>query len=97
VRYKLIVGEDLFEGSLDFPYGLMGALAVVLGNRNDLGLAVSGGSGREMNFFTPWRVDGIEQINAGGDVGALEMLGSLTDLRDEVLRRRNASPRQSVY
>src|SRR6266849_676362 len=71
----LVIREDLFEYELGFAVGVDGRLAMVFGDGNDFGFAVSGGSGRKNEFLYAVAGDGIEQIHAAGHVGGVESAG----------------------
>src|SRR5258705_4395505 len=78
-----IVGEDVFEGELGFAVGIDGGLGMVLGNGDDVGLAVNGTGGGEDKIFDAVAKHGVEKENAAGDVGDVKGAGGLHGLLDE--------------
>src|SRR5260370_31872321 len=71
----LVIREDLFEYELGFSVGVDGRLAMVFGDGNDFGFAVSGGSGRKNEFLYAVAGDGIQQIYAPGPLCGAESAG----------------------
>lgn len=80
-----IVGKDFLEAELGFAVGIDGILGVVFGDGNGVRLAVGGGGGREDEFFHAMAGDGVEEIDAGGDVGGVESAGFADGFGDERL------------
>src|SRR6267154_6661719 len=78
-----IVGEDILKGELGFAVGIDGGLGMVLGNGDDVGLAVNGTGGGEDKIFDAVAKHGVEKENAAGDVGDVEGAGSFHGLLDE--------------
>src|SRR5882672_6702845 len=78
-----IVGEDVFEGELGFAVGIDGGLGMVLGNGDDVGLAVNGAGGGEDKIFDVVAKHTVEKENATGDVGDVKGAGSFHGLLDE--------------
>ncbi len=56
---------------------------MVLGNGDDVGLAVNGAGGGEDKIFDAVAKHGVEKENAAGDVGDVERTGSFHGLLDE--------------
>src|SRR5712692_6065500 len=69
---ELVIRQNLFEYELGFSVGVDRRLAMVFGDGNDFGFAVSGGSGRKDEFPYAVAGDGIEQIHAAGHVRGVE-------------------------
>src|SRR5580658_6394044 len=67
-----VVGEDFFEAELGFAVGVDGIFGVVFRDWNGVGFAVGGGGGGEDELLYPVTGDGVEEIDAGGDVGGVE-------------------------
>src|SRR5260370_23542580 len=82
---ELVIGENLFEYELGFSVGVDGRLAMVFGNRNDFGFAISGGGGRKNELLDAVAGDGIEQVHTAGDVGGVENTGLADGFCDEGL------------
>ncbi len=82
---ELVIGENLFEYELGFSVGVDGRLAMVFGNRNDFGFAISGGGGRKNEFLDAVAGDGIEQVHTAGHVGGVENTGLADGFGDEGL------------
>jgi len=78
-----IVGEDIFKGELGFAVGIDGGLGMVLGNGDDVGLAINGAGGGEDKIFDAVAKHGVEKENAAGYVGDVEGAGSFHGLLDE--------------
>src|SRR5882762_468553 len=78
-----IVGEDVFKGELGFAVGIDGGFGMVLGNGDDVGLAVNSAGGGEDKIFDAVAKHGVEKENAAGDVGYVEGAGSFHRLLDE--------------
>src|SRR6267154_2437792 len=78
-----IVGEDIFKGELGFAVGIDGGLGMVLGNGDDVGLAVNGAGGGEDKIFDAVAKHGVERENAAGYVGYVKGAGSFHGLLDE--------------
>src|SRR6266853_6132683 len=78
-----IVGEDIFKGELGLAVGIDGGLGMVLGNGDDVGLAVNGTGGGEDKIVDAVAKHGVEKENAAGDVGYVKGAGSLHGLLDE--------------
>jgi len=78
-----IVGEDIFKGELGFAVGIDGGLGMVLGDGDDVGLAVNGAGGGEDKVADAVAKHGVEQENAAGYVGNVERAGSFHGLLDE--------------
>ena len=78
-----IVGEDIFKGELGFAVRIDGGFGMVLGNGDDVGLAVNGAGGGEDKIFDAVAKHGVEKENAAGDVGDVERAGSFHGLLDE--------------
>src|SRR5712675_1782256 len=79
----VIVGEDVFKGELGFAVGIDGGLGMVLGNGDDVGLAINGAGGSEDEVADAVAEHGVEQENAAGYVGDVERAGSFHGLLDE--------------
>src|SRR2546423_3244559 len=67
-----VVRENLLEHQLGLSVRIDGRLAMVLGNGNDLGLAIGGRSGRENKFLDTVTGDSIQQIHAASHVRGIE-------------------------
>src|SRR5712675_27035 len=78
-----IVGEDVFKGELGFAIGIDGGLGMVLGDGDDVGLAVNGTGGSEDEVADAVAQHGVEKENAAGYVGDVERAGSFHGLLDE--------------
>src|SRR5467141_3886755 len=70
-----VIRQNPFENELGFSVRIDRRFPMVFGNGNDFRLTVSGGSGRENEFFHAVASDGIEQIHAAGHVGGIENTG----------------------
>jgi hypothetical protein len=71
-RVAAIVREDFFKAKFGFAVGINGAFGVVFGNRNGVRLPIGGGGGREDEFCDAVARYGVEEIDAGGDIGGIE-------------------------
>src|SRR5258708_36453955 len=69
---ELVIREDLFEYELGFSVGVDGRLAMVFGDGNDFGFAVSGGSGRKNEFLYAVAGDRTEEIYAPSHLGGVQ-------------------------
>jgi hypothetical protein len=78
-----IIGEDFFETEFRFAVGIDGIFGMVFGDRNGVRFAIGGGSGREDEFFDAVASDGVEEVDAGGDVSSVEGAGLADGLGDE--------------
>src|SRR6267154_4770646 len=78
-----IVGEDIFKGELGFAVGIDGGLGMVLGDGDDVGLAVNGTGGSEDEVADAVAEHRVEKENAAGNVGNVERAGSFHGLLDE--------------
>src|SRR5882762_1414785 len=78
-----IVGEDVFEGELGFAVGIDGGFGMVLGNGDDVGLAVNGAGGGEDKIFDVVAKHGVDKENAAGYVGYVKGAGSFHRLLDK--------------
>src|SRR5712672_3715765 len=78
-----IVGEDIFKGELGFAVGIDGGFGMVLGDGDDVGLAVNGTGGGEDEVADAVAKHGVEKENAAGYVGDVEGAGSFHGLLDE--------------
>src|SRR5882762_5034481 len=78
-----VVGEDIFKGELGFAVGIDGGLGMVLGNGDDVGLAVNGAGGGEDKIVDLVAKHGVEKENAAGYVGDVKGAGSFHGLLDE--------------
>src|SRR5882762_9742128 len=78
-----IVGEDIFKGELGFAVGIDGGFGMVLGNGDDVGLAINGAGGGEDKIFDAVAKHGIEKENAAGYVGYVKGAGSFHRLLDK--------------
>jgi len=77
-----VVGEDFFEAQFGFAVGVDGILGMIFGDGDSVGFAV-GGSGRGKDkFFYTVASDGVQEIDAGGDVGSIESAGFADGLGD---------------
>src|SRR5712672_4315236 len=74
-----IVGEDVFKGELGFAVGIDGGFGMVLGDGDDVGLAVNGTGGGEDEVADAVAEHGVEKENAAGYVGDVEGLGAFMD------------------
>jgi len=70
-----IVGEDVFKGELGFAVGIDGQFGMVLGDGDDVGLAVDGAGGREDEVLDAMAKHGVDEEDAAGDVGDVERAG----------------------
>src|SRR5712675_3466169 len=78
-----IVGEDVFKGELGFAVRIDGGLGMVLGDGDEVGLAVNGAGGSEDEVADAVAKHGVEKENAAGYVGNVERAGSFHGLLDE--------------
>src|SRR6267378_2278147 len=78
-----IVGEDIFKGELGFAVRIDGGLGMVLGDGDDVGLAINGAGGSEDEVADAVAKHGVEKENAAGYVGNVERAGSFHGLLDE--------------
>src|SRR5580693_5525295 len=70
-----VVGENFLETKFGFAVGVDGIFGVVFGDGHGVRFAVSGGGGREDEFFYAVTGHGVEKIDAGGNVGGVEGAG----------------------
>ena len=67
-----IVGKDFLEADFGFAVGIDGIFGVVLGYGDNARLAVSGGGGGEDQFSHAVTNHGVEEMDAGRDVGGVK-------------------------
>lgn len=78
-----VVGENFFEAELGFAVRVDGIFGMVFGDGNGVRFAICGGSGGEDQFFDIVASHGVEEIDAGGDVGGVEGAGLANGLGDQ--------------
>src|SRR5260370_36996618 len=75
---ELVIRQNLFEYELGFSVGVDRRLAMVFGDGNDFGFAVSGGSGGKNEFLYAVAGDGIKQNHPPRHARGVEKTG-ITD------------------
>src|SRR6266849_4168042 len=81
----LVIRQNPLENEFGFSVRVDGGFAMVFGNGNDFGFAVSGGGGGENKFLHAVAGDGIEQIHTAGHVGGVENTGLADGFGDQGL------------
>ena len=77
-----IVGEDFFEAELGFAVGVDGIFGMIFGDGDGVRFAVGGSRRGKDYFFHAVASHGVQEIDAGSDVGGVESAGLADGLGD---------------